>query len=195
MSLPRRAGHKLLVLTIHRRRFKQGAHAPRSPGDSHPPFRGLPCDLRFLRLLGAGLLVAAGLVIALPRGIGADDKEAIALDSEHPRLVEQSTRLIREALKDKPNRRAADKARIAAMLIAASAQQNLAGPDGSRRAALRDAALDLADSIKDEDFAKARQRVQELPGLKRDPQAKKEKVKLLGPAPRYRGLDDAVSGQ
>jgi hypothetical protein len=129
----------------------------------------------------AALVLGLVLTFAIPRNSGGDDKETVPLDGEYPRLLEQSTEAIRDALKDKPSRRTADKARIAAVMIAAAAQRNLTGSAANQRAAVRDAALAVADLIKKEDFAQARRRMAELPRLKPDARAKPERVKL---APR-----------
>lgn len=127
------------------------------------------------------MVLALLLTFAVAGKSGGDDKDAAPLDREYPRLVAQSVPAIREALKGKPTRREADKARIAAMLIAAAAQRNFTGPDGSQRATVRDAALALADFIRNENFEQARKLAAVLPDLKPDSRAKKERVKLLGP--------------
>ncbi len=119
--------------------------------------------------------------LALPIGLGAGGGEVPPLDQEYPRLLAQSVQVSLEALKGKPNRRAADKARVAVMLIAAAAQRNLAGPDAAQRATTRDAALEVADLIREEKFDQVRRRLAELPKLKPDAKARKEKRKLLGP--------------
>lgn len=114
--------------------------------------------------------------------LSADAPPPVLPDSEYPRLVEFSIGVMADALKDKPDKRSADKARTAALMIAAYAQQNLSGPGGAQRATVRDAALEVAALIKAKEYPKAVKQAQALPGLKADPKAKKEKIRLLGAA-------------
>lgn len=112
--------------------------------------------------------------------LSADAPPSVLPDSEYPRLVEFSSGVITDALKDKPDKRNADKARTAALMIAAYAQQNLSGPDGAQRATVRDASLEVAALIKAKEYARAVKQAQALAALKADPSVKREKIKLLG---------------
>lgn len=128
---------------------------------------------RTLSILALGLL-GAGWVS------GAEEKSLVPPDA-FGRLLARSTAVIQEALKDDtPNRRAADRARVVAVILAEAAQQDLAGADAGKRATTRDAALDLARLIRGQEFAKARKLAQGLPSLPPSASAKKEKIPLLG---------------
>lgn len=116
----------------------------------------------------ATILVAQGPAPTLPA-------------AEYPKVVDYAITVIREALgKENPDKRSADRARMAAVMIAAYAQQDLGGADAAQRAGVRDAALEVAALIKNKEYAKAIQRAESLPKLPADSKAKKEKVKLLG---------------
>jgi hypothetical protein len=103
-------------------------------------------------------------------------------DSDYALLIEPSAKLIQEALAGQPNRRAADKARVAAVMLAEFAQQNLGGADAQKRASVRDAAVAIARLIRDKDYTAAAKEAARLPNLPANPNAKKERVKLLGPS-------------
>lgn len=102
-------------------------------------------------------------------------------DAVYGRLLEPSVKLIQASLAGEPTRRAAEKARLAALMLAEFAQQDLQGPDGARRAAVRDAALEVARLIKDKKYTEALDQTQRLPTLPAQLGAKKDRVKLLGP--------------
>jgi hypothetical protein len=92
----------------------------------------------------------------------------------------RSVKGIQDALKGgDPDDAQAEKARTAAVMIAAYSQANLAGPDGQQRATVRDASLKVADLIKGKKYAEAAKQAAALPKLKEDPKAKKEKVQLM----------------
>lgn len=131
----------------------------------------------------AVLGLALGLV-----GLGQaqESKEAIVPEGEYPKLVDAQLKAVQEGLKvlqqskDKDEiKKMKDKARCGAVMIAAVAQDNLAGKDGQQRATLRDAALNLAGLVKSEKYDEAAQLTGELKGLKEDPKAKKQKLKLF----------------
>lgn len=135
------------------------------------------------RAAGAAILTAALCVLTIGSvpGAAADAPQPVLPDSEYALLVEQSAKLITEALAGQPNRRSADKARVAAVMLAEFAQQNLAGADGPQRASVRDAALVIAGLIGDKKFGEAAKEAARLPGLPAKADAKKERVKLVGP--------------
>jgi len=138
------------------------------------------------------LVLFCGLVLILlaPPGPAADAAAPVLPDADYPKLVEFSSGVIRAALQAKADRRAAERARTAAIMIAAYAQQNLAGMDGPQRAALRDAALDLARLIKTKEFDKALKQLEALPAVKADAKAKREKLPL---AVKAIDLDDLMN--
>jgi hypothetical protein len=111
----------------------------------------------------------------------ADVSTPLLSDADYPRLIKPTVKLIQASLAGNPNRRAADKARLAVVMLAEFAQQNLKGPDAQQRATVRDAALVIAGMIQKKQFAEALKEVERLPSLPVNPDAKKEKVKLLGP--------------
>jgi hypothetical protein len=120
----------------------------------------------------AGLLIGVGLLLA------ADGKDATVPDSVYPGLQDSSVKIIREALKGEVRGRAATRAATAAVMLAAFAQQNLAGADGGKRATIRDTALEIAALIRKKDHAAALKQLDTLPTLAADPKVKKEPIKL-----------------
>jgi hypothetical protein len=112
---------------------------------------------------------------------GADPpKKGNAFHEAFPLLVKQSASVIEESLAGEPTRRAAEKARVAALMLAACAQQDLAGPEAAKWATQRDAALDIAVMIKEKKYPDAIAHAKRLPNLMVNATAKKEKVKLFG---------------
>jgi hypothetical protein len=129
---------------------------------------------------GAAALVVGLWLLAAGSGGGAQgEKDQLLPDPLYPKMLERNVKAIQDALKNNPGANMAEKAQTAAVLIAAYAQQNLDGPDGQRRATVRDAALKLADLIKAKKFPDAIKLVGSLVNLPADPKAKKEKVKLI----------------
>jgi hypothetical protein len=120
----------------------------------------------------------------------ADPATSILPDSDYAKQVEFSSGVVRAALKGKPDKRAGERARTAAIMIAAYAQQNLSAGNGPQRAALRDAALELAGLIKVKEYDKAVKQLEALPTVKADAKAKREKLKLAGKAIE---LDDLMT--
>ena len=136
------------------------------------------------RAVRAALL---GLAIGLV-GLGQaqEGKEVVVPEGEYPKLVDAQLKAVLEGLKalkettDKEQiKKMKDKARCGAVMIAAAAQDNLAGKDGQQRATVRDAALNLAALVTGEKYDEAVKLAGELKGLKEDPKAKKEKIKLF----------------
>ncbi len=99
-------------------------------------------------------------------------------DDDYAALVAKSMEVIRASVKGEVSPREVRKAATTAILIAEVAQQSLDGPDAAQRATLRDAALELAATIRKKDFPAALKQVDALKTLKFDPKAKKERVKL-----------------
>ncbi len=132
-------------------------------------------------LTKTGLLLALGLAFgAETLGRAADPKDPLVSDADYPKLVKRFTKGIAEALKGTPNDENISKARVAAVLLASAAQQNLSGADGQQRATVRDAALKVADTLKAGNAKEAAKLAEAIPTLEADPKAKKEKIKLEG---------------
>lgn len=130
-----------------------------------------------LRLLAVPTLIFACAVFA----DGADPPGKPALpDAVYAQLIEPSAKLIQDSLAGEPTRRAAEKARVAALMLAEFAQQNLQGADAAQRASVRDASLHVAGLIRDKKYEEAVQHARRLPKLLVNPAAKKERVKMLG---------------
>jgi hypothetical protein len=131
------------------------------------------------------VVIVTGLWLSAAGG-AEGDKEQFLPDSEYAKMVKRSVKGIQNALKGNPGAESLEKARTAAVMIAAYAQQNLDGPDGQQRATVRDAALKLADLIKAKKLDEAAKLAGTLATLPADPNAKKDKVKLvdayIGPA-------------
>jgi len=130
----------------------------------------------------AALVFALGLVAL---GQAQEGKDVVVPDGDYAKLVEAQLKVVQEGLKGAKEATEKDqvkkmktKARCAAVMIAAAAQDNLAGKDGQQRATVRDAALNLAALVKGEKYDEAVKLAGELKDLKEDSKAKKEKVKL-----------------
>jgi hypothetical protein len=109
----------------------------------------------------------------------AEGQEVGIPNDDYPKLVDYAVTGIKEALKDPTEDTNVRKARTAAVMLAAYAQTNLSGPDAALRATQRDAALKLADTIKNKKYADASKQADGIAKLKADPNAKKEKIKLI----------------
>lgn len=108
--------------------------------------------------------------------------EAPALSAEaYAKLLARSAAVLQDALKEeKPSRRAADRARVVAVLLAEAAQQDLTGQDAAGRAAVRDAALTLNQHLRDQEVAQARLLARSISQLKPASTFSRDKVILLG---------------
>ena len=105
---------------------------------------------------------------------------ALAADAaDYPKLLGQTVQIAKEALQGQPDKRSADRARFALLVLAELAQQDLAGPDGAQRATVRDAAIALAARIKAKEYDAARKDLDALATLPAQPSAKKEKTKII----------------
>jgi hypothetical protein len=126
----------------------------------------------------------AGLVLGMTCAVLAAGADAPRLpasfDEVYPQLVEQSAKLIEDSLAGEPTRRATEKARVAALMLAEFSQQSPGGTITAKQATLRDAALEIASKIKDKKYADAVAQAKRLPTLAVNRAAKTERVKLLG---------------
>jgi hypothetical protein len=131
-------------------------------------------------LVGTALLaLGLGLLMVNSPSRAADADAQILPDGDYPVLAKYSAKNIQDALKGKPSDDAVQKAKMAAVLLAAAAQDNLAGKDAQQRATVRDGALKILDLIKAEKYADASKMAGDVVGLEADPNAKKEKMKLM----------------
>jgi hypothetical protein len=134
----------------------------------------------WLRAGGAALL---GILLAIgPAPKAAEDKA----DPDFTKLTEQTGKLIQAALKDNPDDKAQQKARTAAVVLAALAQSNANIGDKQRRATVRAAALQVADAIRNGNLDDARKQAAALAQLPADPGAKPAEVPLLGKQVTFR---------
>lgn len=126
------------------------------------------------------VLTALCLLALVGPNFGQTSPDAVLPDAEYPKMVQYAVKGIKDALKGgSPKDELVNKAKTAAVMIAAYAQQNLGGEDGQQRATVRDAALKVADAIAAKDFAGAVKQADALATLKADPKAKKERVRLM----------------
>jgi hypothetical protein len=137
-------------------------------------------QLGMRNLRGAALIGAFGLVAIGLSGSAAEDGKHILPDADYPKMVKYAVKGLQDALKGTPDEARVNKARTAAVMIAAYAQQNLDGADGQQRATVRDAALKLVDTIQNKKYAEAIKQADAIPSLAADPKAKKEKITLIG---------------
>lgn len=100
-------------------------------------------------------------------------------EGDFRKLVAHSTKVIQKALSDKPDKKNLDKARLAAVMIAAYAQYAQGGPSEQEKGTLRAAALKLADTIKAGKTADAKKQADALATLKPDASAKPASGSLL----------------
>jgi len=129
-------------------------------------------------------LLVIGLLVG-PSG-AADSKDGSLPDADYPKVVEAQVKVLQEALKAMQEakekeevKKAQRKAHNTAVLLAAAAQDNLAGKDGAQRATLRDAAVQIVEQVKKGQVNEAVKLAGGLKDLKADAKAKTEKVKLF----------------
>jgi hypothetical protein len=106
------------------------------------------------------------------------NKDPLIPDADYVKVFESNVTVLKEALKTPNEKGMAVRAKLAAILIAAAAQDDLNGDAAPRRATVRAAALKMAGLIDGKQFEEAEKLASELVGLRADPAAKKEKVKL-----------------
>jgi hypothetical protein len=111
-------------------------------------------------------------------GVAADAKNSTIADADYGKLLDRQVKVIEEALKTPKDKAQVTKAKVAAVILAAIAQDDFSGADGQLRATVRDGALKVAALIDDKKFEDAGKKAAELATLKADPAAKKDKVKL-----------------
>jgi hypothetical protein len=113
---------------------------------------------------GAGLLgLALGIVFLSSAGGAADDKDSPGVpvsEAEFKKLVDGSVKTVQGVLKGTPDRKALNKARTAAVMIAAFAQY--AKTEGGDKTALREAGLKLYEAIRGNKLDEARQLVESI---------------------------------
>jgi hypothetical protein len=104
---------------------------------------------RWIRRLtgGAGLLAAAWLATASAAPLPAEVTG---------KLIEADIAYLQKNLEKPPEKRAVGTLKSVAMLIALQAQNEMAGKDGPKMAALRDQALKVAEALAKKDFAAAK---------------------------------------
>ena len=133
-------------------------------------------------------LLALALILLAAAGLAADPKDQVLPDGEYPKVVASQTKVLEEALKaagettdPKLKKMTIEKAKVAAIMIAVAAQENLGGAEGQQRATLRDAALAIAKLLNptSPNVAEAQKLAAALATLKADGKAKLEKVKIL----------------
>lgn len=137
-----------------------------------------------LRRKGAGiavLLLGVWWLAGAETSNAADDKEAplpIA-EADFNKLVDQNVKIIQKTLGEKTSKVNTNKARAAAIMIAAYAQYGKGGASPEQRATLRDAALKLAGLIEKGKADDAKKEADALSSLKPDAAAKPEPVPIL----------------
>lgn len=133
---------------------------------------------------------AAALALFLTAGFlsgqNASDGKPLVPDADYPKVLDQQVKVLQETMKllgeakDMTEKKKwGEKARCAAVLIAAAAQDNLKGPDAAQRAAVRDGALNVAALVKADKAAEAAKLADGLKTVKGDGKAKTERVKLF----------------
>jgi hypothetical protein len=134
----------------------------------------------------AGLALGLWLVAGLGSGQAQIGKDPLVPDADYPKLVEQQIKVLQDTLKllkdakdPAEKKKMAEKARCTSVLVAAIAQDNLAGKDGGQRATLRDAALDIAALVKANNLDEAAKKTAALKDVKADGKAKTDKIKLF----------------
>lgn len=138
-----------------------------------------------------GVILAAGMGLVMLAGgsQAADPPPAQVLpDEDYPKMLKVAVKGIQDALKGNPKEEQVTKARTAAIMIAAYAQQNLNGAEAAQRATVRDAALQIVEIIDAKKFPEAAKKAGELASLPADPKAKKEPVKLIDSKVKFRDI-------
>lgn len=141
--------------------------------------------MKSIRLVVQGIALA--LVVAGTTG-SAEGQEIMLPNEDYPKLVAYAVNGIKDALKDPTEETNIRKAHTAAVMLAGYAQVNLSGPDAQVRATVRDAALKLAETIRNKKYADALKQADAIANLKADPNAKKDKVKLIDAHVRFPDL-------
>ncbi|MBY0526124.1 MAG: cytochrome c [Gemmataceae bacterium] len=132
------------------------------------------CSLCLALLLGHSLFLLDNRESTAQAGMPAVPLS----DAEFAQLTEQTARLVYDALK-KPDDLAQEKARSAAVLLAAVAQYSQDAANAPRRVPVRDTAFRLSALIKAGKFDDARKLAESLPGLSADEKAKTAAVPII----------------
>ncbi len=135
-----------------------------------------------------GLVLAMGVWLLSSGSHAADAPGQVLPDADYPKMLKYAVKGIQDSLKGTPKDELIIKARTAALMAAAYAQQNLEGADGQQRATVRDAALKIAEAIDNKKFAEASKQAGELTTVKADPAAKKQKIKLIDDRVKFKDL-------
>jgi cytochrome c556 len=142
----------------------------------------------------AALVLALGGLAA--SGFASDDKPGVPLpEADYDKLVDRALKTLEQGLQGlasgekKYGPRFQRQARAAAVMIAAYAQNGPASRDAQQRAALRDAALQVAATIKAEKYAEARKQAAVLKGAKLEGKVDQLPMPLM---PKYLDLLEAM---
>jgi hypothetical protein len=135
-----------------------------------------------------GLALAMGVWVLSSGSRAADAPGQVIPDADYPKMLKYGVKGIQDSLKGTPKDELIIKARTAALMVAAYAQENLQGAEGQQRATVRDAALKIADAIDAKKYAEASKQASELASLKANPAAKKEKIKLIDDRVKFKDL-------
>jgi hypothetical protein len=125
-------------------------------------------------------LLALGIWFLTFSGVGtaADPKDPLIPAADYDKTLEAEVKVLEEALKAPKDKGQPLKAKVAAILVAAIAQDDLSGANAGQRATVRDAALKVYELVDQKKFDDAKKKAEELLTLKADPAAKAMKVKL-----------------
>lgn len=135
-----------------------------------------------------GLVLVMGVWLLSSGSRAADAPGQVLPDADYPKMLKYAVKGIQDSLKGTPKDEMVIKARTAALMAAAYAQENLQGAEGQQRATVRDAALKIADAIDARKYADAIKQAGALPSLKADPAAKKQKIKLIDDKVKFKDL-------
>jgi hypothetical protein len=155
---------------------------------------------RTVRQAASVIALACGIFLAsVAHTGGADDNNTARLpDKQFNELVKRATQAVDEGLRDwkdpkvkeKERKEHYRKARAAAVLLAVYAQQSQTQANAVERATLRDAALKLATSIKDNRVADGRKQLDGIKaGLKPNPNADLKPVQFM---PRHVEIEEVM---
>lgn len=128
------------------------------------------------------LALLAGLVVGL-NGTAGDGKAPGGVPitpQDYQKFVGEEIKILQEALSsEKQDKKTVNRAKAAAVMLAAAAQFTEKGPSDADRATLRDTALKIVADINDGKTADALKKAQGLASLKTDPNAKLTPLALL----------------
>ncbi|GIW78692.1 MAG: hypothetical protein KatS3mg105_0499 [Gemmatales bacterium] len=132
--------------------------------------------MKHARRMGLALMM---VIPALWSVHGADDAKGIPItEAEYRKLVKSTVDEITKTLA-KTDAKSKQKARMAAIFLAAYAQHTTGGPGAAERATMRDAALKLAQTIAAGQIADAKKQASALLTLKADPNANTAPLSIM----------------